>query len=44
MAWELLTKVYKIPEERLFVTYFKGDEELNLKADATCKEIWLDIG
>src|SRR5438876_5284811 len=27
-SWELLTKVYKIPEDKLYVTVFSGDENL----------------
>jgi alanyl-tRNA synthetase len=44
MEWELLTKVYKIPPERLYVTFFKGDGRLNLPADIECKEIWRSLG
>lgn len=44
MAWTLLTEVYKIPKERLYVTYFKGDKEAGLKADSECREIWLELG
>lgn len=44
MAWELLTKVYKIPEDRLYVTYFGGDEKLGLDADNEARQIWLDMG
>jgi alanyl-tRNA synthetase len=29
-AWELLTEVYKIPKENLYVTIFEGDEKENL--------------
>ena len=29
-SWELLTKVYKIPEDKLYVTVFGGDEKENL--------------
>uniref|UniRef100_A0A914CK92 alanine--tRNA ligase n=1 Tax=Acrobeloides nanus TaxID=290746 RepID=A0A914CK92_9BILA len=43
-AWELLTKRYGIPSERLYVTYFGGDEASGLPADDECKQIWLDIG
>jgi alanyl-tRNA synthetase len=31
-AWELLTEVYKIPKENLYVTIFEGDEKENLEA------------
>lgn len=44
MAWELLTKVYKIPPERLYVTYFHGDPKMNLPADEECREVWRSIG
>lgn len=44
MAWELLTDVYKLPKNRLYVTYFKGDETLNLQEDLEIKEIWKKIG
>lgn len=43
-AWNLLTKHYGIKEEFLYVTYFNGDEKLELKPDLECKEIWLNIG
>lgn len=44
MAWNLLTKVYQIPPARIYVTYFKGDNQLNLLPDLECKEIWREIG
>lgn len=44
MAWTLLTKVYKIPPERLYVTFFRGDERLGLAPDLECKEIWRSLG
>lgn len=44
MAWELLTDVYKLPQNRLYVTYFKGNEDLGLNEDAETKEIWKTIG
>lgn len=40
-AWELLTKVYKIDESRLYATYFQGDEKLGLEPDVEAKEFWL---
>lgn len=33
MAWDLLTRVYGLPVERLCVTYFEGDENQGLEAD-----------
>ncbi|XP_043543313.1 alanine--tRNA ligase, mitochondrial isoform X4 [Chiloscyllium plagiosum] len=44
MAWELLTEVYGIPQDRLYVTFFGGDPALGLTADEETKEIWLSIG
>lgn len=43
-AWELLTQVFKLPADRLYVTYFGGDEASGLAADEECKQIWLDLG
>ncbi|CAI5770769.1 alanine--tRNA ligase, mitochondrial isoform X1 [Podarcis lilfordi] len=44
MAWELLTQVYEIPKDRLYVTYFGGDASLSLSADEESREIWLSLG
>lgn len=44
MAWDLLTNVYKLPQTRLYVTYFKGDGVLGLEEDIETKEIWKRIG
>ncbi|NXJ06813.1 SYAM protein, partial [Odontophorus gujanensis] len=44
MAWELLTEVYKIPKDRLYVTYFGGDSSLGLSADEECRDVWLSLG
>ncbi|KAI8816308.1 tRNA synthetases class II (A)-domain-containing protein [Fimicolochytrium jonesii] len=44
MAWTLLTKVYGLPTDRLYVTYFGGDEGLKLPPDEEAKKLWLDIG
>ena len=40
-AWELLTKVYGIPDDRLYVTYFQGSDEHRLAADEETRELWL---
>mmetsp|Transcript_10052 Transcript_10052/g.25058 ORF Transcript_10052/g.25058 Transcript_10052/m.25058 type:complete len:290 (-) Transcript_10052:3170-4039(-) len=42
-AWELLTKVYKLPADRLYATYFGGSEELGLEPDNEAKKIWLEL-
>ncbi|KAA9325856.1 alanine--tRNA ligase [Hymenobacter busanensis] len=39
-AWELLTEVYKLPKERLYVTYFEGDKGDNLGADTETQALW----
>jgi len=44
MAWTLMTEVYKIPHDRLYVTYLGGEPALPLPADIECKELWLEIG
>ena len=43
-SWELLTEVYKIPKDRLYVTYFGGDSSLGLNADEECRDVWLSLG
>jgi len=35
---------YGLPAERLYVTYFGGDEASGLKPDLEAKKIWLDLG
>ena len=42
-AWELLVDVYGIEEERLYATYFGGDESLGLEADEEAREFWLEF-
>ncbi len=39
-AWELLTQVYKLPEDSLFITYFEGDQSDGLEADDEAANIW----
>lgn len=39
-GWELLTKEYKIDPNRLYVTYFGGDEEDKLDADLEAVDFW----
>ncbi|KAG8966582.1 Alanine--tRNA ligase [Tulasnella sp. 419] len=43
-AWELLTEVYKLPKDRLYVTYFEGDPKQGLEPDLEAKQFWLDVG
>lgn len=39
-AWELLTDIYKIDKNRIYVTIFEGDESENLFADIEAKGYW----
>jgi alanyl-tRNA synthetase len=39
-AWELLTEVYKLPKDRLYVTVFEGDEKEGLEFDQEAFDIW----
>ncbi|MEO8853557.1 MAG: alanine--tRNA ligase, partial [Ginsengibacter sp.] len=39
-SWELLTKIYKIPAENLYVTIFEGDEKEGLPRDHESLEFW----
>ena len=43
MAWELLTKVYKLDEKRLFITVFGGDKKDKLEKDFESFDIWNSI-
>ncbi|XP_072754968.1 alanine--tRNA ligase, cytoplasmic isoform X2 [Anoplolepis gracilipes] len=43
-AWEFLTGVLKLPADRLYVTYFGGDEKNGLAPDNECKDLWLSLG
>jgi alanyl-tRNA synthetase len=38
-AWELLTTVWKIPPEKLYVTVFRGEE--GVPRDVEAREYWL---
>ncbi len=39
-AWELLTDVYKLPADRLYVTVFEGSKEENIPFDQEAFDIW----
>ena len=39
-AWELLTEVYKIPKDKLYVTVFEGDEKDGVPQDSESIAIW----
>lgn len=39
-AWELLTEVYRIPKDWLYVTVFEGDEKDGTSQDSEALELW----
>ncbi|MXV38503.1 alanine--tRNA ligase [Flavobacteriaceae bacterium Ap0902] len=39
-AWELLTEVYKIPKEWIYVTVFEGDDNEGLSKDEDAYNFW----
>ncbi|MBN8640286.1 MAG: alanine--tRNA ligase [Flavobacteriales bacterium] len=39
-AWQLLTEVYKIPKENLYVSVFEGNPEENVPFDQEAWDIW----
>src|SRR5690606_1596808 len=39
-AWELLTEVYGIPKENIYVTIFEGDASENLERDQEAYNFW----
>src|ERR1700742_3178736 len=43
-SWELLTKVFGLEPDRLYVTYFEGNEAGGLEPDLEAKEIWKSVG
>jgi alanyl-tRNA synthetase len=42
MAWELLTKVFEIPVERMWFTVFQGNERVPADEDAVA--LWIKAG
>ncbi|KAI9792359.1 MAG: Alanine--tRNA ligase [Candelina submexicana] len=43
-SWELLTNVYGIDPDRLYVTYFEGDQASGVEPDLEAKELWRSAG
>jgi alanyl-tRNA synthetase len=39
-SWELLTEVYKLDKDRLYVTYFEGDAKEGLEPDTETYGLW----
>ncbi|RBN50483.1 alanine--tRNA ligase [Flavobacterium psychrolimnae] len=42
-AWELLTEVYKIPKENLYVSVFEGNRDENVPFDQEAWDIWKEL-
>ncbi|MCS5489151.1 alanine--tRNA ligase [Algoriphagus limi] len=42
-AWELLTDVYQLPKDRLYVSVFEGDPSENLEMDQEAYDFWKEI-
>ena len=42
-SWELLTEVYKLPKDRLYVTVFEGDEKEKLAFDTESFDHWKKV-
>jgi len=42
-AWELLTEVYKIPKENLYVSVFEGNPDENVPFDQEAWDIWKEL-
>jgi alanyl-tRNA synthetase len=42
-SWELLTRVYGLPRERLWVTVFSGDAADGLPADEEAAALWTEV-
>ena len=43
-SWELLTKVFELKPERLYVTYFEGNPASGLEPDLETRDLWRAIG
>ena len=39
-SWELLTEVYQIPKDQIYVTVFEGDEKEGLPKDQEAYDLW----
>jgi alanyl-tRNA synthetase len=42
-SWELLTEVYKLPKDRLYVTVFEGDEKENIPKSTEALACWRNL-
>ncbi len=42
-AWELLTQIYHLPQERMYASVFGGDPDDNLPMDQEAFDLWREI-
>lgn len=43
-SWNLLTKVYGLQPDRLYVTYFEGKADAGLEPDSEARDFWKAVG
>ncbi len=43
-SWDLLTKVYGLDPDRIYVTYFEGNKAGGLEPDKEAWQLWKDVG
>lgn len=43
-SWELLTQVYGLDPDRLYVTYFEGNKNGGLEPDCEARDLWKSVG
>lgn len=43
-SYQLLTEVYGLDKDRIYVTYFGGNQAAGLESDEECRQIWLELG
>ena len=44
MAQEIVLDAFKLPEDRIFVTYFNGCDKSGLSPDLETRDLWLSLG
>ena len=42
-GWDLLTNVWGLPKDRLFVTVFAGDDQQGVPPDDEAADLWLEV-
>jgi alanyl-tRNA synthetase len=43
-SWNLLTKVYGLDPDRIYVTYFEGKADAGLEPDLEARDLWKSVG